>query len=364
MKNFFLLLTYAFVFLLWVCGAAIAHTESITVLDVYQREVSVPFKSDRFIAIGPGALRLYTYIGEPDRIVGIETFEKNKNTAGRPYAQLYEESFDRLPDVGPGGPQASFDAEGVLNANPDVIIVSDHYERRAIERLQANTGIPVVTITRDTAQGSVFNEKMYASLRIIGAVTGNEARAEAVITYIEHTKADLIERTASIKNPKAVYLGCLPRSGVQGIRSTSGHYDLLDYINAENVVSLAGINEYVFINKEQLLMWDPEIIVIDANGYELLMRDIQAMPEYYDSLQAFNRGDVFMQMPYNYYSTNIEIALANAYYLGTKLYPEAFADIKPAEKTNEISRFFLNLDVYEALAEAYYGGYQSLQLDF
>ena len=50
--------------------------------------------------------------------------------------------------------------------------------------------------------------------------------------------------------------------------------------------------------------------------------------------------------PYNYYHTNIEIALADAYFLGKTLYPAAFTDIDPTSKADEIFDFFLGIKAY------------------
>ena len=62
------------------------------------------------------------------------------------------------------------------------------------------------------------------------------------------------------------------------------------------------------------------------------------------------------------YTTNLEIALADAYYIGSVLYPEQFADLDPAEKFDELSNFFLGIDCYEQIAGQYYGGFQPVVL--
>ena len=69
-----------------------------------------------------------------------------------------------------------------------------------------------------------------------------------------------------------------------------------------------------------------------------------------------------MQLPFNYYGTNLEIALADAYYIGTALYPDAFSDVDPAGKFDEICQALLGIDAYAQIAETYFGGYQRLEL--
>jgi iron complex transport system substrate-binding protein len=64
---------------------------------------------------------------------------------------------------------------------------------------------------------------------------------------------------------------------------------------------------------------------------------------------------VFLVLPYNYYHTNIEIALADAYFIGKILYPQRFADIEPAAKADAIFRFFIGQSAYRQLSEEYHG---------
>ena len=62
---------------------------------------------------------------------------------------------------------------------------------------------------------------------------------------------------------------------------------------------------------------------------------------YYQELKAFKEGNVYMHLPYNYYYTNIDVALADAYYMGSIIYPKAFDGVDAKEKFNEITKFLL-----------------------
>ena len=73
-------------------------------------------------------------------------------------------------------------------------------------------------------------------------------------------------------------------------------------------------------------------------------------------------GKIYAQMPYNYYNTNIDTAIADAYYLGKILYPAAFADVDPEQKADEIYQALLGHPVYAQMA-ADFGGLSALTLD-
>jgi len=66
-----------------------------------------------------------------------------------------------------------------------------------------------------------------------------------------------------------------------------------------------------------------------------------------------------MQFPYNFYSINIAVAIANCYHLGSILYPEQFSDIIIEDKVDEISQSFLSIDIYAYLKNDYHQGYQT-----
>ena len=107
---------------------------------------------------------------------------------------------------------------------------------------------------------------------------------------------------------------------------------------------------------------DPEVIFIDGAGFSQVQVDYKTNPSYYEELKAFKNENVYMQLPYNYYSTNIEIALADTYYMGTILYPERFSDVEPTKKFDEITQMLLGVNLYDEVAADFYGGFQQVEL--
>lgn len=114
-----------------------------------------------------------------------------------------------------------------------------------------------------------------------------------------------------------------------------------------------GVTGNTTIDKEQLLIWDPDIIVIDANGLALVEEDYQKIPEFYNSLSAFKNNEIYLQLPYISYYSNLETALINIYNLGMAIYPEQFEDINGALIAEEIYTFLLGKDLYEEMTELF-----------
>jgi iron complex transport system substrate-binding protein len=328
------------------------------------RKVSVPADVSRVIAIGPGALRLYVYAGNLDYVVGVEQIEASSPT-GRPYL-LANPELAELPIIGQGGPNNAPDPEKILMVAPDVILSTYATDAAAADELQAKTGLPVVVINYGSigfGTTSIFGEAVQDSLRLIGDIAGQTEKAQAAIDFLQRIQQDLDSRTKDIPDADkpAVYVGGLGARGAHGIESTQGKYALLDAIHAKNVVDETGESGSIMIDKEKLLAWDPDYIFIDQGGFAAVLEDYQKNPTFYKSLSAVQNGQVYAQLPYNYYSTNIDTAIADAYYLGKIICPTAFADIDPAQKADEIYRSLLGQPAYAQMVESF-GGFKQLNL--
>jgi iron complex transport system substrate-binding protein len=338
------------------------ESQGITITDMMGREVTLDAPATSVIAIGPGALRLYVYAGNLDYVVGVEQMETG-DVSGKPY-MLANPDLATLPVIGQGGPNNAPDPEKILTVAPDVIFSTYSTDAAAADELQAQTGIPVVVINYGGfGVTSIFGENIQKSLMVIGQTIGDTTKAEASFAFIQQAREDLEGRTVDIadEDKPSVYVGGLGSRGAHGIESTQGTYALLDVIHANNVVDETGESGSVMIDKEKLLEWDPDYIFIDQGGYASVLEDYQNTPDFYNVLSAVKNGNLYSQLPYNYYSTNIDTAIADAYFLGKVIYPDAFADIDPAEKADEIYTGLLGVGVYEQMQEKF-GGFGELTL--
>ena len=93
----------------------------------------------------------------------------------------------------------------------------------------------------------------------------------------------------------------------------------------------------------------------------MINEDYAKNPAFYESLSAVKDAQVYGQLPYTNYYSNVETALADLYYIGKILYPDAFADIDPVAKADEIYEFMLGEKLYDQMAERY-GGFTKITL--
>ena len=167
---------------------------------------------------------------------------------------------------------------------------------------------------------------------------GAEKRAEEVIAYLEKSRKDLRARTAKDAGDQSGRLcGGIGFKGTQGIESTDADYVPFEWTGAKNGSRSLGGREHFFADRERLLSLNPDVIFLDAAGLPLVLQDYGKKHDYYRALKAFKTDRVYVLYPFNFYTTNIECVLADAYAVGKILYPRTFSDIDPGRRPTRYS---------------------------
>ena len=134
---------------------------------------------------------------------------------------------------------------------------------------------------------------------------------------------------------------------MQGIESSDPHYVPLDWVNADNAAKKASETDHVFIDKEKLIAWNPDLIFIDGLGLKLVVNDYRRNVKYYQSLDAFRKKHVYLLYPFNSYVVNLGTTIADAYTVGKLCYPDKFSDIDVEKKADEVYAFLLGKPAYK-----------------
>lgn len=319
-----------------------------TITDSTGRTVTIPETVESIVCVNVGALRYTCYMQAQDLVVGVEDYEQEP-TMSRLYNYVNFEQFSSLPVIGSNGEHYP---EAIISANPDVIIMSAA-ESKDADDLQDKTGIPVVVVP---GSDTTLDDNAYETIRLMGEVYGKEDRAEELTNYLDSVKADLETRTADIPDADkpTVYVGGVSFKGHHGFEGTEANYGPFVLIHANNLADTTGQSGAFDIDTEQVLAWDPDVIFLDFNGMALINEDYAKNPDFYQGLTAVREGRVYSQISFRSSASNLETALADAYYAATILYPEQFADIDPVEKAGEIFTALLGTNPYEDLKEAGY----------
>ncbi len=344
----------SFLMVLLTSFAAFGSGEkTVTVTDMAGREVTAPFDPARIACISPGTLRLIVYLQAEQKVVGVEEMEK-MTSRGRPYWIAHPELAE-LPRCGPGGPSSinkKPDLEALLSVKPQVIFVT-YMDAAMADEVEKTIGVPVVVLSYGSF--ATFDETVYDALRVAGKVLNREKRADEVVAYIESLRRDLAKRTSgpADADKPSVYVGGIGHRGAYGLESTESSYIPFDWVGADNAAEKAeaAAGSHVFMDKETLLKLDPDVIFIDGGGLVLTRKDYNKKPEFYNALKAFQNGRVYTLLPFNYYTTNIGTAMADAYAIGMILYPDRFEDVDVEKKADEIYGFLVGSPVYGRMKE-------------
>ena len=339
----------AVIFLLSGCAQNGAGESGMrTITDGAGRQVEVPEQVQSVVCVGVGALRYSCYVGAAELVAGVEDYEV-KPGMSRLYNYVNFEKFRDLPVIGTNGQPYP---EEIIALAPDVIVMSAYASVDAGE-LQKKTATPVVVVP---GSDTTLDADCYETIRILGELYGMEARAAELTGYLQGIETDLQERTGDIPDGEkpSVYVGGVSYKGAHGFEGTEAGYGPFALIHANNLADSTGQTGAFDIDPEQVLSWDPDVIFLDYNGMELIREDHARNPEYYQALTAVQEGRVYAQISFRSSASNLETALADAYYAACVLYPERFADIDPERKAGEIFGMLLGADPYDDLKEAGY----------
>lgn len=358
-----LALVLGFALILTACSAGVSsspkpysenQTESAAsktrvVTDVFGRQVTIPTKVEKIAAVG-GAARFVTYAGCADKLVGVNEADK-KADVQKPYSWVNKDRFAKLASVGAGGSADTPFIEELVKLEPDVIFCLQ--DKTFVENVASKTNIPVVAIYPD----GIYDKSVYDAITIIGDIMGTQTYCATVVKYMQDCYIDLQNRTKDIPEASkpTVYTGGVSFRGAHGFEGTYGKYPPFMAIGAKNVADETKQTGGIIIDKEKVVTWDPDIIFLNPGSMNLVNDDYKINKSYYENLKAVKNDKVYSQIAYNNNWTNIEIAIADTYYAGCVIYPEAFKDVDPVKKADEVFKVMLGYEgYYKLLADAGY----------
>ena len=353
---------------LCACGSTsgASSPEGVKITDMINREITVtPGSYRRVVCIGAGALRLYTYIGDVSLLSGVEDIDNLSLTdrpkmfdgVARPYMLANQETFKTLPSCGVGGPNAqTAEAEKILACNPDIVI-SEYEDVEKEDALQKKLGVPVVTMKFSGSDNNLYN-----SLSLLGKIFAKEDRANDVINFHKEQLKQISDKTKDVADTdkKGVYICGLGNWGTTNQYWTAQNYAAFNVAHVKNVVSGLPNDGIQQIKAEEFvsLADKMEVMIFDAAA----VKNIKNKEFDFSLCKAFETGEVYLQMAYNAYYTNVEIALINNWFIAKSVYPSLFTDLDIEAKANEITQKFNGTALYDkikAMPQSF-GGYQKI----
>lgn len=312
-----------------------------TIQDAAGRSIAVPDRVARVFPAGPpAAILLYTLA--PELLLGW------------PRANRAEECAFMLPDIcarpevgrltGRGN---TANLESVLALKPDLILdvgsTAPTFASLAA-RVQEQTGIPYALL-----DGRF--EAMPAAYRQLGRLTHRDA--EPLAAYAEQTLAEALARVSRIPDRERprVYYARGPRGLETGLGG-SINVETIEYLGARNV---AGERKggLAVVSIEQVLLWNPEVIVTIDRDFAINVRNDPLWRE----VSAVRAGRVHLspKLPFGWVDFPPSVnRLIGLWWLAQILYPDRFKDDIRALTRDFYTRFYhvtpSNADLERVLA--------------
>lgn len=338
------------------CGAAFAEVKTIT--DVLGREVQVDVPAKR-IMLG-FYYTDYLAVAGKDALDNVVGFSKAVWTDWTPTSwEVYSKALPKLNDLADVGEVevGTFSVEKVLSLKPDLVILAD-WQWTVIEPdmepvIQA--GIPVVVLDYN-------KEKMdlhLASTRVLGEITGQEARAKEIADWYEGVVKDVHARVEKSGKPKPkIYL----EFGNKGPAEQGNSFGdtmwgpLAEQAMGDNIA--LGHVEYAGpMNPEQVIAAKPEVVVIAGRETEL-KKNAEAMvmgihvdaAEAQKRLAGYKNRTGWADLPairnnrlYGIYqgASRTLADAASIQYVAKALYPDAFSDVDPVQTYVDFHKKYL-----------------------
>lgn len=222
---------------------------SKTVTDMAGRTVEVPIKLEKVYGGDPvGTLMLYTLA--PSKLLG---WNYELNALEKKYI-LPE--YQQLPAYGMGD---TVNVEAIIKDGAQMAIsvtAINEKSKASADKLQEQIGMPVVMIDSELIRS-------YEAYTFLGEVLGEEEKAKELAAYaqriVEGVKNISIEETQRVK----VYYGNGETSLNTAPKGSSAS-EVLDLVQVENVAHIEGAKGRVDISLEQLMTWNPSVMLING----------------------------------------------------------------------------------------------------
>jgi iron complex transport system substrate-binding protein len=314
-----------------VSSGAAAPGQEAVLKDTLGRTVNIPSRVQRILSLQPEITRILLALGAGDRMVGIDYFIKRND-------HLFEVIFPegaQLPVV--SQPDGSVNKEFIVRLHPDIIFCSPT-EQQVPDSIERSLGIPVAALA---SMGRY--EKLLEEIEIVGALTGLEERAGELVRYFRKKIQFITDSIGPVdeRQRPLVYL-----SFWSSLVRTPVFYEPVNTAGGRNVAenllpSYSGAIGTI-VNIEQILKWDPEIILIHGN-YPPGERQVSVEGVNGDrrlrSVTAIRSKKVYYTFGFWYWWDPAGV-LAETLYLARLFHPEKFGRIDLEKEGNTIFETF------------------------
>jgi iron complex transport system substrate-binding protein len=304
--------------LLFPAGIFLQASHAQRSVDVNGTTVSVPDTVRRIADAWPAHNMVIYMLGYGDRIVATSVGKRMC-----PWFYKINPAMEKA--VACFAPAGEHSMEELLNARPDIVFLTRaHADADAIRRF----GFTVIELSFSDFEG------LRKCVLTTGEVLGGEAitKAEKYVAYLDRNVQKIQQTVAGIpqnEKPKVLHITSLSPITVSGkgmimdawIRLCGGVNAAADIVTGKQV------------SPEQILLWDPDIIIYAGASVEIKAEDVMANPALKNT-KAGKNGRIYINpkglFSWDRYSAEEALQIQWA---AQKFYPERFRDFDAVAET-------------------------------
>jgi iron complex transport system substrate-binding protein len=308
-----------------------------TITDMYGKKILVPDPLTRVALFGGPTGQIVYLLGARNQLCAVTSSLK-----GSELVNTFDPTIKELP--GPRSTSGHINIEALLVSRPQLVIAGT-LDGSIVEK---KTGIPVA-YTESSMSHNL--ELLKREIRFYATVFDKIERGERYIDYLDKTIAFVKERAATIPAAKrlSVFNGYGPNHLVTLGGDTFMHERILaaGCRDAAAGINTAGVKEGLHsglaeISMEQVLGWNPDILIIDSGKPEDLYNDPR-----WNRIKAVKNRRVYRQ-PVGIFiwdRPTAEAAVLYPLWLAKTVYPEHFKDVDLVEEIKNFYRDIMSFDL-------------------
>ena len=300
----------------------------VTVTDHAGRQVVIEKEPQKIVSCYYITSSLLMALGLEDKMVGIED-----NPEYRPIYGLSAPHLLELPWVGTA---KVLDVEGCAALEPDLVILPLRQKESA--EILESLGIDVLLVNPESQ--TLLTEM----IQMVASATNTQDKGDELIAFLDKQEAKLNQILAGVAAPR-VYM-----ASNSNMLATAGdgmyQSDMIRLAGGANVAAEIEDTYWAEIDYEQLLVWDPEYIIL-ASSAKYTVEDVLQDPNLAGCTAVVN-GNVY-QIPCDAESWDSPVpsSILGALWLANILHPEKLTDTDCAAIMDEYYETFYHFTYSE-----------------
>jgi ABC-type Fe3+-hydroxamate transport system substrate-binding protein len=307
-----------------------------TIMDNLDRDITFYRPVERIVTTFPAVCRVIVELGGLDKLVGVST------SMGKFNPNLMEQiAYPQLKELPGVGLKEKTHLEQVVALKPDVVLCTTSLV--TVKSVQEKTDIPAVGLSTSYPyedKGCAFD-----GYRLGGKLIRKEERAEELISFINEEFDKILAVTSEIPDSERVRVYYMGWGKITRPHMTE--YSQIEIAGGINVAAGSGFGWRAETTKEQVIDWNPDIILMHAGSGKshfrgLLIEDILLDPDL-QTINAVKNGTVYYSKG-GYIGRNPATGATEVPYMAKLFYPDKFKDLDVEKEGNRILREFYGVD--------------------